>query len=76
MNIIDVIRSYNFVPSGEAVRAIEVAVVTAMVWSASQQDFSQLANWRVWAGAIALAGVQAGIGAIKGMLPSPIKPPA
>ncbi len=68
-NIIDVLRDYDFIPSGEAVRAVEVTVATAVVWSLSQQDLTTLGNWRAWLGSAACAGLIAGIAAIKGLLP-------
>lgn len=63
-------RSYTFVPSGETVRALEVAVATAAVQVAASLDWTKLENWKTYAISIAAAGIVAGVAYIKGKIPS------
>lgn len=64
-----VIRDYIFLPSGEAVRALEVTIGTAIVETAYKDDWSQLGNWKVYAIGLVVAGITAGVAALKDMLP-------
>lgn len=63
------IRNYVFVPSGEAMRGLEVAVATAVVNAVYKTDLTQLGNWRTWAMGIGLAAVVEAVAYIKGKLP-------
>lgn len=68
MNILDQIRSYVFVPSGELIRGAEVAVATAVIGSLS--GVTDWGEWRMWLTAAAVAGATALLGFAKGKLPS------
>ncbi len=65
--MIQYLRDYTFVPSGELIRAAEIAVLTAALEVVGQ--VSSLTDIRTYAIAAGLAGVNALIGFIKGRVP-------
>ena len=66
--MIEQIRNYVFVPSGEAIRGLEVAIGTAIVEQLS--GVSDLTSWRTYLVAVITAAAVAGIAYIKGRLPA------
>lgn len=69
-NIINAIRNYTFVPSGEAIRGAETAVIWTVVRLAVTQDWTVYANWKTYLGALLAAAIVALVGYVKGRIPA------
>ncbi len=69
----DLIRSYIFDLKGEALRALIITVLGAVIQTAYHTDLSTVTDWKAWALSVAVAGLNAGIAFIFGRIP-PSKP--
>jgi len=64
-----IIRNYVWVPSGEAVRGLEVAVASEIVQVIYRTDLAAVTNPKTWALSVGLAAMTAAVAYIKGKLP-------
>lgn len=63
-------RNYIFVPSGEVIRGLEIAVITGAIQVAIGLNWDKLESWRTYVIAIAAGAITAGLAYIKGKIGS------
>ena len=67
-----VISSYVFKPSGEAVRGLELVIITVVLQQLS--GIESVTDWQSWIRGVVIAVVLAAVAYAKGLLPSPTTP--
>jgi len=67
--MIELVRSYVFNLKGESLRAVIIAVIGAVAFSAYHTDFTTMTDWKGWALGLVVAGGNAAIAAIMGQVP-------
>lgn len=71
--MVDLIRNYIFDLKGEALRALIITVLGAVIQTAYHSDLSTVTDWKAWGISVAIAGLNAGVAFIFGRIP-PSKP--
>lgn len=70
-SIINSIRGYVFVPTGEMIRGVQIAALVTAFQVLQAQDLSKVSDWRVLGLSVAAAVGNTVIAYIYGRLPQP-----